>query len=66
MIYRYQVFTKRDTTKPTLSSPWYWLATMYVVFFLGDGDYCRIVDAEREEIKLEWERAARVEGHDDT
>lgn len=44
---RYQVFTDRSIEGPAFSSPWYWLATMYVVYFAGSARYCRIHDAWR-------------------
>jgi hypothetical protein len=56
---RYQVFTRRDDVAPAFSAPWYWIASLYSTFFCGSGDYCRIMDARRNEPVMEWRRATR-------
>jgi hypothetical protein len=44
---RYQVYTDLGGDKPAFSSPWYVLATLYVVYLAGPFRRCRIFDVKR-------------------
>ena len=57
---RYRVFNQKASNQPVFSAPWLWLAKHYATSFSANWDYSRIVDAERNKILVEWERASVV------
>lgn len=60
---RYVVYTGGATLPPVFSTRFEWLALTYSQWFLGDNDFCRVVDTRTGEIILEWRRAVSIRKH---
>ena len=57
---RFQVFNEQSATKPIFTTPWRWLADMYVSIVATNFDRCRLVDSKSGETLVDWARAKPV------
>ncbi len=54
---RYQVFASRGITRPRISAPWLWLATLLAAVASRNWTYYRLVDAKNNRTLTEWAQA---------